>query len=269
MKKKGFIIALAVLCIVGCKEKNVPENDINAGALTGCFTINDDGEQIVFAQGNLQYQATTKTWRFALNQYDIIGQNNTRIASDYDGWIDLFGWGTGNNPTITSTINTDYAIFSEWGANKISNGGNTANLWRTLTKDEWNYLVYSRSDDTRGSATVNGVHGYVFLPDLWTTPEGLNFTPSPNNWNINVYSATEWTAMEDAGAVFLPATGSRDGNEVQELAEQGEYWSSTPSYAEHAFRMVFGEGTVNTGAYARSIGRSVRLVKKYNAPQAH
>lgn len=30
--------------------------------------------------------------------------------------------------------------------NAISNGGNKAHLWRTLTRDEWNYLFYQRKE---------------------------------------------------------------------------------------------------------------------------
>ena len=49
---------------------------------------------VLFSKGNLQYQASTKTWRFAENQYDIIGEGNENISYRYSGWIDLFGWGT-------------------------------------------------------------------------------------------------------------------------------------------------------------------------------
>ena len=35
------------------------------GALNGRFTINADGDQIVFSKGNLQYVGT---WQFATNQ---------------------------------------------------------------------------------------------------------------------------------------------------------------------------------------------------------
>ena len=52
--------------------------------------------------------------------------------------------------------------------NAISNGGNKAHLWRTLTRDEWNYLFYQRKDALSkfAPATVNGVHGIVILPEV-------------------------------------------------------------------------------------------------------
>ena len=64
----------------------------------GVFTV-ADGKQVRFAPGNLQYQASTGTWRFAKHQYDAIGNaagNNVfdDTRSSQSAWIDLFGWGT-------------------------------------------------------------------------------------------------------------------------------------------------------------------------------
>ena len=60
---------------------NVPE-----GAINSLFTINADGDQVYFSQGNLQYQASTNTWRFATNQYDYIGSDNSNISQTYSGF---------------------------------------------------------------------------------------------------------------------------------------------------------------------------------------
>ena len=62
--------------------------------LLGEFTINDSGDKVAFSKGNLQYQASTDTWRFAENQLSVIGEDNQNISPTYSGWIDLFGWGT-------------------------------------------------------------------------------------------------------------------------------------------------------------------------------
>lgn len=118
------------------------------GVLPGAFSVSAT-KKVNFSQGNLQYQASTKTWRFAENQYDMIGAANSNISSTYNGWIDLFGWGTSgyNNkyPYMTSTTNADYGDGNndiagtnyDWGVyNAISNGGNAKGLWRTLTTAE-------------------------------------------------------------------------------------------------------------------------------------
>ena len=237
------------------------------GKLTGAFTINADGDQIVFSQGNLQYQASTSTLRFATNQYDMIGADNANISDTYTGWIDLFGWGTGNCPTKKSTVDEDYSTFTDWGVNAISNGGNEANLWRTLTRYEWAYLIQTRTNaaDLKGQATVADVHGYVLLPDSWTLPAGLSFAASPNNWTTNVYTAEQWTQMEAAGAVFLPATGYREP-EIEGVGEKGWYWSSDVLNGTVAYDFEFTETTSRVFGSRHYFGQPVRLVTAYDAP---
>ena len=148
------------------------------GALYGVFSVSPT-KKVRFSQGNLQYRASTNTWRFAEHQYDMIGKANKNISSTYAGWIDLFGWGTsgynGKFPYMTSTEPTNYGNGSsditgtnyDWGVyNKISNGGNQAGFWRTLTYIEWNYLINSRINAKikYGVACVNGVDGLIFCP---------------------------------------------------------------------------------------------------------
>ena len=237
------------------------------GKLTGAFTINADGDQILFSKGNLQYQASTTTWRFATNQYDMIGEDNANISDTYTGWIDLFGWGTGNCPTKKSEKDEDYSTFTDWGVNAISNGGNEANLWRTLTIQEWGYLIKTRTNaaDLKGQATVADVHGYVLLPDSWTLPAGLSFTASPNNWTTNVYTAEQWTQMEAAGAVFLPATGYREP-EIEGVGEKGWYWSSDVLTANAAYNFEFNETTSRVFGSRHYFGQPVRLVTAAPTP---
>ena len=42
------------------------------GAINGLFSVSPS-KQVYFSQGNLQYQASTNTWRFAEHQYDYVG----------------------------------------------------------------------------------------------------------------------------------------------------------------------------------------------------
>ena len=245
------------------------------GAIKGFFSVSDN-QRISFSQGNLQYQASTGTWKFADNQYDMIGNNNSNISSSNTGWIDLFGWGTssynGKNPYMTSTDYSDYGDGSndiagtnyDWGVyNKISNGGNQAGLWRTLTKDEWNYVISNRTDARYlcGTATVNGVNGLILLPDNWTLPTGVTFTYGEGGWSQNTYSASEWSKMEANGAVFLPAAGNRDGTDVYHVGSYGAYWSSSASGSDIADCLYFYGDYVYTNDNYRYYGQSVRLVR--------
>lgn len=242
------------------------------GALKGTFSVSET-TQIRFSRGNLQYKASTNTWRFAENQYDIIGATNTNVSSTYNGWIDFYGWGTGSNPTLSPQLFEEVANFTDWGVNPISNGGNEANQWRTLTDDEWVYLINTRDDASSkyGVASVNGINGLVLLPDNWTLPTGCSFNSgkaanngSQNFATKNSYTLAQWQKMESAGAVFLPAAGWRDKDKtVSEVGQTGYYWSSTPNGESFAFRLVFNAYLLNThdlhGDRRRCI--SVRLVR--------
>ena len=258
-----FMAAVMVMS-VGCDKESISPI-IPDGALPGLFSVSAT-QQVYFSQGNLQYQASTNTWRFAEHQYDYVGSDNRSISSTYSGWIDLFGWGTGSNPTLSSQNNEDYGPFVDWGCNRISNGANTANRWRTLTIAEWEYLLYYRTDAPSkcGTGNINGVGGLIILPDSWTLPSECSFTSgfttyNPNtypDWTHNSYTLAQWAQMEAAGAVFLPAAGNRYGSNVRNVGASGSYWSSTPNY-EMSFNSLNLDATSNHYHYH---GFSVRLV---------
>ena len=85
-------------------------NTAPEGSIPALFSISET-QQVFFSKGNLQYQASTGTWRFAEHQYDFVGGthygeeygnvyengvkcDNSLISPTYSGWIDLFGWAT-------------------------------------------------------------------------------------------------------------------------------------------------------------------------------
>ena len=248
---------------------------IENGAIKAAFSVSVS-EQVYFSQGNLQYQASTNTWRFAENQWNIIGEASGIISENYD----LFGWGTsgynGKNPYMTSTDYSDYGDGSndiagtnyDWGVyNKISNGGNQTGQWRTLTYSEWNYLISGRAQASRlmGQGRVNNVNGFILLPDSWATetPSSVKFTCDPGNYSTNVYSPDEWAVMQSYGAVFLPAAGYRRGRDVDLVGSYGNYWSSSAFDDGGAYYLYFGSvsGSVGVSCDVCSDGLSVRLVQ--------
>lgn len=209
------------------------------GPLPGVFSVSAT-KQVRFSCGNLQYKASTNTWRFAENQWDYVGENNSMRSATYNGWIDSYGWGTSgyNNkyPYMTSTKSTDYAFGNktnitgtmyDWGLYcAISNGGGTAGAWFTLSYNEFYYMIVerSRASSLRAFATVNNVEGLILLPDNWVLPTGMTFTPNGTAGTAtNMYNASQWKIMEAAGAVFLPAAGEDDGS----YGVKGDYWTSS------------------------------------------
>jgi len=263
------------------------------GALRGRFAISAT-DTIAFSRGNLQYQPSTSTWRFAENQWDFVGNsevgtvyedgvksNNEQFYTytfaysyKYKGWMDLFGWGTGKYPTTGSTNNSDYNSWNEWGSNAIANGGNARNQWRTLSKAEWEYVIWGRdsAESLFGVGTVNGVNGTILLPDNWIMPAELTFkahNDTDSTVGPNVYSADEWMLMEMAGAVFLPITLERNMTpwytsycHTVYTEQEGRYWTKNSGY----YMIAYHNGNVNRNGQMSNnyVGKAVRVVQNHD-----
>ena len=255
----------------------------------GTFSVSAT-KQVTFSPGNLQYTQSTNAWSFAENQYDYIGTDNvtggsvstdaiygdSKSGTALADKIDLFGWSTSttNFGVSTSTNYNDYSgSFVDWGTNKI--GTDAPNTWRTLTYDEWNYLRNGRpnASSLRGVAQVNGVNGLVFLPDNWTCPVGVTFKSGfHSSYGVDYYAAyqtftsDQWSKLEAAGAIFLPAAGFRYGSYVYYVRHCGYCWSAPEdtSYNDtsyNAYLLDFSSDEAGMGGHYRYYGRSVRLVK--------
>ena len=291
---------------------------------------------IVFSRGNLQYNYNQNKWRFAKHQYDYVGggvplantrylgtvvlnendgtspsmsgnssanrSDNEQISDNdgnytgYTGWIDLYGWGTGDNPMKSRKGNSFYADWHEWGDHPVFNDGTkeSSSFWFTLRRDEWQWLLENRDNYANkvGFATVNGVKGMILLPEIWPgQPSGCPAWESAGahiedqSWSKS-YTEEQWRKMELQGAVFLPAAGYRgamggslecnigydcgtwDANGPEQ--NWGAYWSSTKATKvtnASSFYMRFGQGIVgdhvNPGYYmAPDNGNAVRLVHR-------
>ncbi len=245
---------------------------IPADAIAGVFSVSED-KKVCFAKGNLQYTQTTKTWAFAENQYDMIGEANVS-GSELADKIDLFGWsgstGSAKWGISTSTSTSDYSgDFVDWGTNTI--GTDAPNTWRTLTIDEWQYLfMHSRWT----MAKVDGTLGFMLLPADFVAPAGLTVSVlgdgnlsdtyknfSESDYSSNVYTVSQFSQLESAGAVFLPCAGYRDGSSVDYVGSYGFYWSAAPYDTDGARDVNFDSTNASTYDWTdRSFGLSVRLV---------
>ena len=286
----------------------------------GPFSV-AEGRQVKFAPGNLQFNAaqgthqcadgTTQkgTWRFAEHQWDYVGDasngnvyhngtkcDNANISETYDGWIDLFGWGTSSwnntandsyavnyqpwSTTSPSIVNETYNYYGygpstnqgdgnltgnnayyDWGVyNQI--GSDAPGTWRTLTYEEWSYVYSGRANAKNlcGQATVNGVTGFILLPDDWESPSGITFTAGTSlNFTTNTYITAQWALMEQRGAVFLPSGGYRGGSNVGNVGLDGSFWSVSQRNPYYARYLYFSSGDSGMGYYLRYRGLSVRL----------
>ena len=222
---------------------------------------------VTFSPGNLQYHPANDEWRFASNQTDYIGEANANISSSYNGWIDLFGWGTGNNPTNTSYEYENYLTFVDWGVNKI--GNDAPYTWRSLSNVELHYLIEERANASElyATARVCGIDGLILLPDNWEAPIGVNLKPGvfkpTEEKSFQSFTNEEWMKLSESGVVFLPVAGNRANTEVKYAGEYGMYWTFyDDGYDGTSMEFLFIEAEgVTIGLSPRNVGNSVRLVK--------
>ena len=295
--KSLAVLALGAMLLTGCeKDKNIDDpaqtetiDPFDANGASKAFFSVAANKQVRISRGNLQYQASTDTWRFAAKQYEVMGAANTQISPSNEGWIDCFGWGTsgwesGANAYQPWSISVDDADYqpggswqngltgdyanADWGVyNAIANGGNQAGMWRTLTNVEWAYLFGGGSRASKwGRATIDGRYkGLILLPDEWTALDGISFTPARSGFNSNVYTMEQWERLEAAGAIFLPAAGYRQYTFFNYENQYGVYWSVSPYGAEYtdcALGLLFNDNMLYpSDGEGRSNAFSVRLVQ--------
>ena len=238
----------------------------------------------------------------------------------FPGYSDRTGysWYLPNNQDISGT-NYDWGQYNAI-YNPRSGQIDAAGTWRTLTgsyygdgqaaaaQGEWYYLMHVRSASTvNGTANaryckariqVNGnwINGLILFPDEYTHPAGVaqpqQINESEVRCSVNSYTTSDWAAMEQAYATFLPCAGTRFGwgkfeivqdprygfpdvtapniNLIRAYADnnQGYYWSSTHRHNVQAGDLRFldaiggDQANVNGGNnYNRDLGCAIRLAK--------
>jgi len=110
----------------------INSGEVPTGAICGKFTINGNGDQVYFSQGNLQYNKTTSEWSFMEHQYDIVETDGQDVGEDYGNQniVSLFGWGTSGwltdnyfyQPYSTSFLDESYSGYYDWEPEEIGYG---------------------------------------------------------------------------------------------------------------------------------------------------
>lgn len=257
--------------------------------MKGEFSVSK-GKKVQFAKGNLQYSGYSHgmeaEWSMAKQQYETFGEAN--IEEQGSSTVpaspkDLLCWSTVNNyyggynyydSSEENAAQYFKGNFVDWGtdATLISNLGAG---WSTLSTDEWNYLLTERENAAtkKAVATIaiddeNTVKGLLLLPDDWTAPAGV---PAIDG-NPVALTLEQWTALETAGAVFLPAAGqltstydSDSWKTTTTLTPAGTYWTATPSADASGLKAMIlsfdDENVTVANDLNRRVMTAVRLVK--------
>ena len=170
----------------------------------------------------------------------------------------------------------------DWGVYNFTAGVEAG--CRTLTIAEWTYMLTERLGHATSLycfGSLFGANGLYLFPDDWdwndlpapvaTAMAAISFTWVKGSvdkvFTNNVIAADAsgralWYALEDAGVVFMPASGYRTMGTYANLNARGAYFTSTTKTNEEAYCIAFYAGTLTvTGTAHRSTELTVRLVK--------
>ena len=172
---------------------------------------------------------------------------------------DRFTWGYSNQYQQTGSdfclenhdLSTDNASYADWGY--VLKGTAYGDHWRTLSQEEWNYLLFGRSDAKRflkvqlqfydqgiGNVCTGNQGAGESIYGIFVFPDGYDGQDLQGTYTFNDASANYITGrylmihseyypendakkMLEAGAVFLPAAGYRAGSQYMKY----DYYSSS------------------------------------------
>ena len=233
------------------------------GKTTSQNSTNQNADCDLFGWGTSGYHNDADTYN---TNYYPYSTSTSNVNTTYN----YYGYGPSTNMTDPNLVGTSANY--DWGIyNNIMAGETeiTAGTYRTLTNAEWGYLFSTRKVTVvgvqkvpYGEGVVNGVNGVILLPDNWDGSVCSGFTYGESTYSNSFSESTtpKWSDMEDAGCVFLPAAGYRNGTSVYSVGSSGHYWSSTYNASYSAYFLNFDGGRVYPqNRSSRNYGFSVRL----------
>lgn len=184
IEKKGCSEFKSEFILEADKPLNVCANITKCpkSALPGVYSVSMK-KKVYFAKTNLLTKFHMTELIFARNQLD----NNWSFYQDKMDW-------------------------NVWKKASIADAGTSR--WDALSKEEWEYVLFTRNTKSGIRyvfAKVDGANGIILLPDNWDVDTYIFSTDA--GFESNVISLTEWTnTIEACGAVFL---------------KSGTYWTSS------------------------------------------
>lgn len=221
------------------------------------------GKQVLFSRGSLYWNGGS--FEFEDNQFG-------------SGSISNGTWNTSHVPHFYYSRDMAVAYSEVYDDSEASDGdvlftndtettpnpdftvNGTAGIWRTLSNDEWRYMLNTRTmthgkprytDKEKQSVTISGnsCKGVFIYPDDY------------NGTLIGTDDTTDtWGEIDALGIIYLRQLGHRSGTDIVSVGYYGDYWSSSPFGAEQAYFFNFGNDYVQCVKNQRSSAFSVRMV---------
>lgn len=212
-----------------------------------------DGEAAYPAQRNAKYTPSSSAWAFQTSEENY---SSGYLADE----VNLFTWGLPSEYTDPASASGRTGLFAgvsleaddDWGAFMPSD-----NLF-TPTKDQWDYLL-----NTRSASTVNGVANARYMKCTFQDSPGLLIFPDSFTWPASAGSESAATAVNDpaadfsityyrslagyltgAGCIFLRADGYRDGSSDADCGSKGYYWTSTTAGSNEPWYLYFDSSSL-------------------------
>ena len=259
----------------------VTVNEIPAGALLGKFSVSE-GKQVFFSQGNLWfgnwiYDRTMETeYYFEDHQWQHQPLHDSTWVKSHKNH---FFWSKFQEITLYElfpdpelhatkedvifTNETDITPRKDFGV--VINGKRRVGLWRTLSAEEWKYLLEERPM-TYGKPRYTNWWGGVKIEE--PIFHGVFIYPDDYNGDEVTARRYTWKEINDAGIVFLPVAGLRERDKITKLPGSpysiGWYWASnTNKKEERTACTIYFDGFVikySDDTY-RGTGISIRLVR--------
>lgn len=264
-----------------------PDNGVK-----GLYSVSAN-QRVYIAHGNLYYRLPTSRtggfWGFYDQQWGHY-HKNTQTGNSGDT-LSFFPWGYNNSKIynyVHDVENNDAPTFVDWGSVSEVISTNTGHgsrgigdHWRTITGDEWEYLLFQRpmvfGAPRFAAVTVTLSNGRTTKDCLILYPDRYNpsdLAPKPNVRGVaQPVSWAEYQQYESLGCAFLPANGFRNNgatiNEDAQVRLHILYHSSSrlPTsdeyYSEYS-RGILGDldfdDNMAMGILAFSCGHNVRLM---------
>ncbi|MBR4198396.1 MAG: hypothetical protein IKQ94_06450 [Bacteroidales bacterium] len=200
-----------------------------------------------FNFGNTGYNAGSRFYQPWHTFYGLLQNGGITVYTGY-------GYGPVNAYSVAQHLagtNSDWGVYHRTELNNsLTPSGNDWRThrgdWRTPTQAEWLYLIQgaNRIDKIAlafkyGLARIEVtpgtyVNGLMLIPDKWhwfLMPGGHTFQPfiandANNDFSNNTYTLAEWQSLDELGACFLPAGGTRLDH-LMDYGEGGFYQSAS------------------------------------------